>query len=413
MEIRPLPTIAGSLTGFVNVDLPVAPAGYVGTVTQVYVTVTDAPSGGTVTLSVRNATGGGGSGISVTIADGSKSGTATGALALTGTEALYLRISAESGASENLSGWVSLSAESDAIAAAVSLPKVIGSLTPWVGVDIKALPSGSSGTITKLYATVTDPPTGGTVAVRIGDAEDGNGSGITATIADGARSASATGTVTLDGGAAWMRITAESGAALNLSCWIETTVTTALAQLTTLARVKRFLGITATTHDTILSELITSVSDDFRSECGRDFTLVAYSDEPISGDGFTTSLWVRHYPIRPEPALVLEDAEGAVISSALYRVAQDEGILIGDAAWVRGENNYQATYLAGYDPIPGDIVEAATAQVAHVFAQSQPGGGRHGLTSVSQGASQDAQSFIPGAHAPQYARALRRYRRLM
>lgn len=56
----PPPTVAGLLTGFVAVDLF---AGYfpaAATLTAFQPAVTDAPSGGTVAVDLRTATGGGG-----------------------------------------------------------------------------------------------------------------------------------------------------------------------------------------------------------------------------------------------------------------------------------------------------------------------------------------------------------------
>ena len=125
----PIVTIPGLLSGFLNTDLLVLPAGSIGSAVTFFVGVTDAPSGGTVVAELRNATGGGGDALSCTIADGAFTQVATGTIALTGTEALYLRLTTTGGSAMNLSGWFELSATAGgAVLTSLALVKAHGNI---------------------------------------------------------------------------------------------------------------------------------------------------------------------------------------------------------------------------------------------------------------------------------------------
>lgn len=101
----PIGIIPGQTSTRVSEDFPVATLGVAATVTRVFLTVTDPPLGGTVTASLRNATGGGGSGIDVTISDGARYGVATGSLSIGSSDTIYLRVTGADGDALNLQGW--------------------------------------------------------------------------------------------------------------------------------------------------------------------------------------------------------------------------------------------------------------------------------------------------------------------
>jgi hypothetical protein len=96
--------IPGALAPWSGVDHAIGVLGIAGSVVRVFMVVSDAPSGGSFTCALRDATGGGGDGITVTIPAGSKYATSTSTLAVSAAETLYLRVGADFGAA-NLSGW--------------------------------------------------------------------------------------------------------------------------------------------------------------------------------------------------------------------------------------------------------------------------------------------------------------------
>lgn len=100
------PPIPGLLTGFVGPVIPLQVAHFAATnrLTRVSFRVTDAPSGGSVTVELNTASDGTGSGISAVILDGTTFITATGVVDISAGGALYQRVTAESGSAMNLSG---------------------------------------------------------------------------------------------------------------------------------------------------------------------------------------------------------------------------------------------------------------------------------------------------------------------
>ena len=105
----PIGTIVGLLSGWTSTDFLVVPVdGVPKTITRVLLRRTDNGSGDVVTASIRNATGGGGSGIDITLGDGVSENSATGTLAASATEAVYLRLTAADSNSQNLTGWIEI-----------------------------------------------------------------------------------------------------------------------------------------------------------------------------------------------------------------------------------------------------------------------------------------------------------------
>lgn len=105
----PDPGVAGILTPKVGVDQPLGIAADDDTLTDAFASVQDAPSGGTVTILYSVTAGGGGPNLTVTIADGTLSGSATGTITVNAGDTIYRRISAESGGALTLGGYATLS----------------------------------------------------------------------------------------------------------------------------------------------------------------------------------------------------------------------------------------------------------------------------------------------------------------
>ena len=98
-------TIPGALAGWVDTDVAVGVLGIAGAAIRTFVGVLDAPSGDTLTVDLRDATGGGGSGLEVVVADAANSGiNIADQLDISATETVYIRVTQDSGAG-NLYGW--------------------------------------------------------------------------------------------------------------------------------------------------------------------------------------------------------------------------------------------------------------------------------------------------------------------
>ena len=121
----PICTIPGLVSQLVAVDVLVAPADVVKLLTRVFLQRTDNGAGDIVSADLRNATGGGGEGISVTLGDGDSEAVAAGAITVEASEGLYLRVTAADASSQNLRGWFEFQDDSiDVTSALTNLARV-------------------------------------------------------------------------------------------------------------------------------------------------------------------------------------------------------------------------------------------------------------------------------------------------
>lgn len=121
-----LPPIPGLLGNYVDVDLF---AGYFAaqqTLTEFQPAVTEAPTGGPVTVDLRTATGGGGDGLSATIPDGAKvpASPVTGSIDVPAGTAMYLRITATTQYAANFYGYYYVDAAAGVETALTTLERV-------------------------------------------------------------------------------------------------------------------------------------------------------------------------------------------------------------------------------------------------------------------------------------------------
>lgn len=138
--------------------------------------------------------------------------------------------------------------------------------------------------------------------------------------------------------------------------------------LTTLADLKSLLGITSTSHDALLSTLISTSTDFIQSYCGRTFQQTAHSQIEIDGQG-SDSLILPNYPVDASASFVLQyrtsslrEASWETLDSKYYYVDWNEGMIIrAGGSWrlpegkfAKGKRNYRVTYTAGYY-LPGDV----------------------------------------------------------
>lgn len=114
----PLPNINGMLSPWTDIDLVALPSGTIANVVRMFVTITDAPSGGPAVVTLANAVSAGGDTLVATVPDGERSIEVTGSLPLDGAKTLYLSVTdASNGIPMNLSGWF----ETDGAATIISL----------------------------------------------------------------------------------------------------------------------------------------------------------------------------------------------------------------------------------------------------------------------------------------------------
>ena len=152
--------------------------------------------------------------------------------------------------------------------------------------------------------------------------------------------------------------------------------------LTTVAKVKEYLGVTATSEDALISRLVDWATDLIHSYCGRIFSEAAY-DEYYDGDG-TEGLLVNQYPISAVSSVEVNGTSRDASSYALY--GQLGLLRLKSAAFPRGKKNVRVQYTAGYATIPNDLEQAAIELVALKCYDR----GRNRLGLASKGGASDA-----------------------
>lgn len=126
--------------------------------------------------------------------------------------------------------------------------------------------------------------------------------------------------------------------------------------LTTVARVKSFMGITVSTYDSVFELLIDVVTDFIENECDRRFKKTAYTNVLLDGQG-TRTLVVPQFPIvSSETVSLFERVSGSygldawdAIASGDIRIDYESGIIKTDFNFLNGFENYKINYTAGYD----------------------------------------------------------------
>lgn len=138
--------------------------------------------------------------------------------------------------------------------------------------------------------------------------------------------------------------------------------------LTTVARLKLWMGITADTDNALLERIINSVSDWVGRYCDRTFRQTAHSNKVMDGTG-TTILQLPDFPVSSSASFTLERRDGdlnndswSAFDSEEYHIDYDTGLvhsMIG--AFAEVVRKYRASYTAGYNfdnVTPGATLES-------------------------------------------------------
>lgn len=133
--------------------------------------------------------------------------------------------------------------------------------------------------------------------------------------------------------------------------------------LTTLANVKSWLGISTDTDNALLSRLITAASSIMQNYVNRDFVSQSYTTI-CDGIGGNTMV-LPNYPIT-EVQVVKVD--GLTIPSTSYIFDWHRLILRG-YTFTRDKANVEIHYTAGYTTIPADLEEACIELVGYKYRE--------------------------------------------
>ncbi len=182
-------------------------------------------------------------------------------------------------------------------------------------------------------------------------------------------------------------------------------------EMTTLARVQGYLGLTGTdeARDALLTRLIAAVSEAVEHYCNREFALLRRV-EFYDGEG-AASLSLRCRPVQEvfrvcdDPARVY--ADGSVLPAGSWVLYEKEGLLrLQGLRFAAGLKNVRVEYLAGYASVPAAVEQAAIALVAHFYTRAH--NGADAIASESLGVY--SVSYDTGQWPPQVRSLLSEFR---
>ncbi len=276
----------------------------------------------------------------------------------------------------------------------IPIGTIPGSTSGLDDIDILIATLGVGSTVSRILLRQTNFIQVGidtSVVGSIRNATGGGGDGIAFTIVDQTQNITVTGSLAVSSSESiYLRVSAGQFG-MNLTGWVEVgllpaaVVTTAL---TTLVAVKLFLGITSSTNDGLINDLIASVSDEIQTSptgVGRSIIQVTATDEKVSIPMADHLLQTLHYPIVSIAALTENDI--AMVLDTDYET-EEQDLVRGQIArisgtnpiaWQTGTRVVKLTYDHGFAAVPAALIQAATELVAFDFLQSHAGRFAFGL----------------------------------
>lgn len=143
----------------------------------------------------------------------------------------------------------------------------------------------------------------------------------------------------------------------------------AAGDLTTLDKIKAWLGVTAGTEDKLLQQLLTAASAFIQSKMNRNIVTASYTEtyNGLGGD----SLMMANYPITAVSSLMADGL--AVLPSPGYGQAgflfDDTRIYLATDVFSQGRRNVTVSYTAGFATCPVDIEESVIEMVGYKYRE--------------------------------------------
>jgi hypothetical protein len=173
----------------------------------------------------------------------------------------------------------------------------------------------------------------------------------------------------------------------------------AAGDLTTLANVKLWLGISSSTDDAQIQRLITAASNFITKYCNRSFSVVQYNQQKYNGNG-NQHLVLRNWPIISVEQLKIDEA---IVPSANYGFGERILYLFNGLVYSRGLSNVSVSYTAGYSEIPAAIEQACIELVAMKYRE------RDRIGHISKTMNGETVSFIVADLHPSIRKVLDLY----
>ena len=173
----------------------------------------------------------------------------------------------------------------------------------------------------------------------------------------------------------------------------------AAGDLTTLANVKSWLGITNTSDDALLAQLITGYSQFVTEYCSRDFVQTTYTDQIYDGSG-SSVLVLRQYPILSISAISID---GVAVPSTSFSHNGRAVLLKTGQVFTSSYGNVSVSYQAGYSTIPTGLERAVIELIGQRYTEKDR------IGHASKQLAGETVSFITAAMLNSVREALEMY----
>lgn len=138
-----------------------------------------------------------------------------------------------------------------------------------------------------------------------------------------------------------------------------------VGSVTTLSKLKEYLGVTSTTDDVLMNRLIAGASTWFNNQVGLDIVATIYQ-QVNDGEG-TRSVILKHFPITSVSSVVVDGVtipQRTSVTGSGWVLKANNVSLTPDYSFTDGLQNVVITYTAGYDVIPYDVEQAVIEMAA-------------------------------------------------
>lgn len=150
--------------------------------------------------------------------------------------------------------------------------------------------------------------------------------------------------------------------------------------LATSAQLKAHLGITASTHDTILAQILAEVDAMIKKICGRNIEEETYTDQILDGDDQFPLIQLSDKPIKANTLTSFTYNSGTTATPVWttvprddYEIYYDEGTIYLYSSYP-GKRNLRLTYQAGEATVPKDLELACIKLSAGMFEKRKSEG---------------------------------------
>lgn len=182
----------------------------------------------------------------------------------------------------------------------------------------------------------------------------------------------------------------------------------AIADFTTLANVKEYLGIvtTATKDDSLLGKLISRASSFICNYCTTTFLLANYTEQRDGNDSMR--LMLRNLPVAAVTALTIDGQAippgGNSQKNGFW--CDDTFVYVKGYRFNRGMCNINVAYSAGFATLPTDIEDVCINMVANKYKRKDR------IGKVSEGMAGQQTNYSTSDLSAEDKKALQSYKRV-